>query len=249
MLPIPTRLGGLFYLANVGLSLELYGDFTQPALPHLPLPLWDFIALLGRRLLVDERPSDPVWKLLAMLSGRKPGEAPGHGFTPPDTWRLPPAWLRAFREPAPCTWDTAEGRLRVSHPAGFLLLDVPREGDDVASQLQRETEALVRAAPLTLAPGSLPPALQDVAPLDRWTGWLTAYVRARLMRALGLGDTGPEELERTLLAHEARVHVTDGRVDVLFPLEGLPLSIRIAGLDRDLGWIPAAGRNLLFHFE
>jgi hypothetical protein len=249
LLPIPTGLGGLFYLANVGLFLELYGDFTQPAFPHLPLPLWDFITLLGRRLLVDERPTDPVWKLLAMLSGRKPGEAPGHGFTPPDAWRLPPSWLRAFREPATCTWDVLEGRLRVNHPAGFLLLDVPREGDDPEHQVQRETEPLLRAAPLTLVRGPLPAEPQGTTPLDRWVGWLATYVRARLARALGLSGDATEELERTLLAHEARVHVTDGHVDVLFPLAELPLSIRIAGLDRDLGWIPAAGRNLQFHFE
>ena len=58
-----------------------------------------------------------------------------------------------------------------------------------------------------------------------------------------------EELERTLLLHEARLHVTESHVDVVFALAQLPLAVRIAGLDRDLGLIPAAGRHLFFHFE
>ncbi len=45
-----TRFGGLFYLVNVALYLELYGDFTAPAQPGLPLTIWDFLALLGHRL-------------------------------------------------------------------------------------------------------------------------------------------------------------------------------------------------------
>jgi hypothetical protein len=28
----------------------------------------------------------------------------------------------------------------------------------------------------------------------------------------------------------------------------LPLQIRFAGLDRDPGWVPAAGRFITFHF-
>lgn len=246
LLPIPTQLGGLFFLASVGLSLELYGDFTRPLANNLPLALWDFIALLGRRLLVDERRSDPVWKLLAMLSGRKPGEAPGHCFTPSGAWRLPPAWLRAFPEEEPWTWDTLGGRLRVRHPAWFPVIDVPLDGNDAEAQLRRETEAY---GPVSLVPEALPLDVHVTTPLERWLGWLTPYVRARLVRSLGPETNEPAELERTLLALEARVHVTAGNVDVLFPLAQLPLPVRMAGLDRDIGWVPAAGRGLLFHFE
>jgi hypothetical protein len=38
-------------------------------------------------------------------------------------------------------------------------------------------------------------------------------------------------------------------VDVHLSLADLPLAIRVAGLDRDAGWIPAAGRDLRFHFS
>jgi hypothetical protein len=31
-------------------------------------------------------------------------------------------------------------------------------------------------------------------------------------------------------------------------LATLPIELRIAGLDRDPGWIPSAGRSISFHF-
>jgi hypothetical protein len=39
------------------------------------------------------------------------------------------------------------------------------------------------------------------------------------------------------------------RVDVRYALADHPFEIRRAGLDRDPGWIPAAGRRLHFHFD
>jgi hypothetical protein len=38
-------------------------------------------------------------------------------------------------------------------------------------------------------------------------------------------------------------------VHVHLSLSQLPLDLRIAGLDRDPGWIPAAGRSVAFHFS
>jgi hypothetical protein len=37
-------------------------------------------------------------------------------------------------------------------------------------------------------------------------------------------------------------------VTVAFPLAGHPLPLRIAGLDRDPGWLPAAGLAVRFAF-
>ncbi|KFA89417.1 hypothetical protein Q664_34925 [Archangium violaceum Cb vi76] len=249
--PIHTRLGGVFYLLNLGLALELYGDFTQPAFSGLRLPVWDFLSLLGRELLVEPAPEDPLWTLLARLAGRPPGTPPGDGFEPPTEWRTPASWLRPFREPEPRTWSApppgTPGRLRMKHPAGFLVLDVARTPEDPEAQLQRETGSLAGLAPSTRAPAPPNEEAAPATPLERWLGWLVPYVRARLARALGTEE--PEELSRTLLEHEARVHVTESHVDVVFPLASLPLPIRFSGLDRDIGWIPAAGRHVLFHFE
>jgi len=51
-----------------------------------------------------------------------------------------------------------------------------------------------------------------------------------------------------LCRHDARVVWSLSSVDVHLSLTALPLAIRIAGLDRDPGWIPAAGRAIAFHF-
>jgi hypothetical protein len=45
------------------------------------------------------------------------------------------------------------------------------------------------------------------------------------------------------------VHISPSHVDVVLSLAELPVEIRLAGLDRDPGWIPAAGRYLAFHFR
>ena len=72
-------------------------------------------------------------------------------------------------------------------------------------------------------------------------------LRARLVLALGMRDA--RRLAGALLRLPARVQASPDRIDVHFELQQLPLSVRLAGLDRDPGWIPAAGRDLRFHFE
>ena len=44
-------------------------------------------------------------------------------------------------------------------------------------------------------------------------------------------------------------HVSAEHVDIYFSLGALPFEIRLAGLDRDPGWIPAAGKTVTFHYE
>ena len=48
---IETTLGGLFYLINLSLFLNLYGDFTTPLQPGISLNIWDFVTLIGQQLL------------------------------------------------------------------------------------------------------------------------------------------------------------------------------------------------------
>jgi len=80
----------------------------------------------------------------------------------------------------------------------------------------------------------------------RWISGLARYLEARLARALGIEDM------TAALAMVVRLRGTiavDGdRVDVRFALNDHPLALRLAGLDRDPGWIPAAGRSIGFHF-
>jgi hypothetical protein len=159
---VETRLGGVFYLINLALYEKLYGDDE-----NLSLSLWDFLELTGRRLL-NQPSEDPLWLLLAQLSGRPEGAPPGEGFNPPGG-------------------------------------------------------------------------------LEAWLDELVPRLDARLRLALGLAPQ--DDLPGLLLRRRAQVHVTETHVDVVSLLETLPVAIRLAGLDRDPGWVAAAGRFIAFHFE
>jgi hypothetical protein len=89
---ISTAWGGSLYLINIAIALEFYGDFTAPARRDLALPLWDFLALLGDRMIGEEFAEDPLSSLLARLSGRGDDEPPGAQFEPP-TDEPPAIWL------------------------------------------------------------------------------------------------------------------------------------------------------------
>ena len=243
---IETRLGGVFYLLNVALFLNLYGDFTMPARPGIALSPWDFLALLGKQLAGGGRRTDPLWNLLATLAGRETAAAPGADFAPPAAWRVPVAWLLPFAPGRIWHWVAQEGRLRVSHPAHFTILDVPLAGGDPRRQVRRETAAYAAATTVRLRHGAGPP--RPVAPAgERWLAHLSGYVRARLRRALG--PARPAGPGRLLCRHTARVVVTSTHLDVILRLAELPIAIRLAGLDRNPGWVPAAGRYITFHFE
>ncbi len=239
---IDTEFGGVFYLINLGIFLELYSDFTAPAGRNLTLSIFDFIALLGERLSQRQIKDDPLWELLAQLTGRTKLDAPGTGFEPPDGWRLPAPWLEAFPDQDRLEWMTKGGRLRVQHPAGFLLLDIPL-ADSPVKQLKREMMVYNATAEWQLEHEPFRFSRSDNS-LEQWLDWLMPYVLARLRRALGSAD--PALL---VCAQPASILSTDVHLEVFFALSAHPLEIRLAGLDRDPGWVPAAGRYVRFHFQ
>jgi hypothetical protein len=244
---IDTELGGFFYLINLGLFLDLYGDFSTPSRPGIALSIWDFVALLGRQLVGEKLQQDPLWLLLAQLAGRSGQEQPGIGFDPPQAWRLPEEWLEPFPESGPWQWAVAHGRLRVRHPEQFWVLDVPSQAGSPRQQLQHEVQTYRAQTAFRLQRVVLPGVVDGIAPLARWLGWLMSYVRARLQRALGVADV--DDLSHVLCEHQGRVYITPTHLDIFLALDALPISIRLAGLDRDPGWVPAAGRFIAFHFE
>lgn len=136
-----------------------------------------------------------------------------------------------------------EERLCVFHPAGFPVLDVPLIGTDTMQQLM---QAMQQYGDVQLMQCSRE-ALVDASPLSRWLDWLMPYIRARLLRALRLKDG--DKLAHTLCEHAAHIIVTATHMDIFLSLDELPIEIRLAGLDRDPSWLPAAGRFITFHFE
>ena len=162
---VPTRFGGIFYLLNAALALELYGDFTAPRAKNLELSPWDWLALVGRAWFGAELVGDPVWEVLAELAGRAPEDEPEQDFHPPSEH-----WLQ--------------------------------------EHIQRLHRRLV----------------------------------------LALGAEEGVDVPAVVCRYNAGIEITASAVHVHLALSDLPLSVRIAGLDRDPGWIPAAGRAVAFHF-
>jgi len=244
---IETGFGGLFFLINLAIFLELYGDFTAPLAPGLPLAAWDFVAMLGERLLGGEVRCDAVWPLLAQLAGRDAGAEPGEGFEPEDEWRIPCDWLKPLSRGGAWRWTTALGRLHVAHPAGFPVLDLTRDEQAPEQQLACEMRVYADQHPVRLVRAGRGMVVRGRTPLARWLARLSAYVRVRL--CLAFGRRRAREAVRLLCALPARVVATATHVDVFISLNDLPIEVRLAGLDRDPGWVPAAGRFIAFHFE
>lgn len=235
---VATSLGGLFHLVQVGQALGLYADFTSPAEPGIRCGVWDFVTLLGRGLDVGV-PRDPVWRLLADLEGRGPTSPPGLGFRPPRTWRVPLAWLPPVDAPGRWRWCEEAGTAALVHPTGFAVV--------AGRHLERDRECArygvrrcVAADPVHRRP---PPG---ATARERWVHHLAAYTRVRLAAALG---GPPGRAGRTLCRRRASVHVSASRIDVVSDLADLAIEVRLAGLDRDLGFVPAAARTIGFTFR
>lgn len=88
-------------------------------------------------------------------------------------------------------------------------------------------------------------SITEVHPGRRWLQHWRVAVEARLRSALGR----EADVIGLLCRHRAEVAVSESAVDVTLSLADLPLQVRYAGLDRDPGWIPAAGRSVMFHFD
>jgi len=244
-----TQFGGIFYLLNAALALKLYGDFTAPRTPGLALSPWDWLALVGRAWFGEEFVRDPVWTVLAELAGRAPKDAPDRDFAAPPEWRIDPDWLAPWVECGALRVGATRTRLRVLHAAGFVVFDAARDPATRPLSQARDLCAAydaLRGLKLarTRALGSCAPARAATA---RWLQWLLDYLRARLASALDVDRL--DDAPALLCRHPAEIARTAAGVHVHLALAGLPLAVRVAGLDRDPGWVPAAGRTIRFHFD
>jgi hypothetical protein len=73
-----------------------------------------------------------------------------------------------------------------------------------------------------------------------WISWIADRSREAFANEQSIDE---------LLRKQARVTQTATHIDVYFSLQAHPIEIRIAGLDRNPGWIPAAGRYVTFYFD
>ena len=93
-------------------------------------------------------------------------------------------------------------------------------------------------------------AAEDFAPkLNAAQRWLTHFFEVaerRLLQALNLETRN--DLNKVLFEKDATIAVSATYFEATFSLAELPLEVRFSGLDRNPGWIPAAGKYVEFHF-
>jgi hypothetical protein len=254
-----TELGGVLFLLNLLESLEME-EAVQAWTRSGALGSWALLELVARGLLrgreSDRR--DRLWGALAILDGRTPGSPPGAGVSGGDSVVLARAWTRELVEDAGVArrwaWARRQGRLRVwsevgvpvaevdadrAHPSGAsqaraLLADLGVPGPDLRRRAFHRAPLEVLDGPLTA------PVPAEIRP---WFAHTLPFLRQRLRAALG--GTPLEDVLRS----PGRLFLTSSHVDLVLPLEAAQLAARRAGLDRNPGWLPRAGRVVLFHFD
>jgi hypothetical protein len=215
-----TAFGGLVFLINAFLAMGLYPDFTRPLDPALPLPPLALADRLGLHWFGVRYRRDPLHRWIAQRGPQPP--LPRH-------WRAEAEWLAPF--PGGRAWHDGS---TLWHSAGFALAN--RSAAAAARRLART---------LGVRLGSRPPGRSAArAGHDPdWLDCLALFLAARLRRA------APDDaLTAATLAIPGRVVIDEARLDVHFALAALPIALRLAGLDRDPGWLPSEGRDLRFHF-
>ncbi|HQU81630.1 MAG TPA: hypothetical protein PKY59_00800 [Pyrinomonadaceae bacterium] len=236
-----TQFGGIFYLLNLGLFLDLYRDFTESAADEIDLNIWDFVALLAFDFLGNEFEKDKVWEFLNDLKGND--EAVENEFYPEKDWRISTDWLQTFQNQRRWFWCKNSNRLIVRHPSNFNVIDVEIDRK-IENQFEKELENYrqffdeIEKIEVFEYPKS--------TVFERWLKNLTDYIKARLLQVLNLKIVA--EINEVLFRKNARVNVSATHLEIYFNLADLPLSVRFSGLDRDPGWIPAVGKFVKFHF-
>lgn len=246
---------------------------AEPA-PPLAVPLGDTAVTLPAdgQPVAEARPAEGAGRAQADATGPMPStpSPPRRGAAPPADW-LAPAEVEA--EPPAWPWPEAQE----SHQGALLFLVNGLLDDGLYPDFTRPLDpglpvpmaallaALAQVWRLPPDPlqvllaaqsghwqpdrlrGDLPGA-PGVAP-GPWSDWLPAYARSlrrRLCRRLGM----PARQWRAALhrARPCRVWVSVAAWEVVFDLADHDVAWRLAGLDRDPGWLPSADLSLRFSF-
>lgn len=237
-----TRFGGIFYLLNLGLYLQLYSDFTESLETEIDLNIWDFIALLGLEFLGEEIKTDAVWDFLKTMAERENDDEFGQEFNQFQDWRMPLEWLETFPKNQKWFLGKKGKRLVIRHSEGFNVVDVSL-GGDAEAQLKDELEVYQKHFSEIVKAEK-----KDFSQIKskKWLKNLAEYLQKRLFQALNRQTLN--DLNAILFKRKAMITTSATHLDITFGLADLPIEVRLAGIDRDPGWIPAAGKFVYFHF-
>jgi hypothetical protein len=223
---------------------------------------WAVLEAVLRAMLADDLDAyadDPLWEALSRLDGRDDGTVAGAELSALTAFVAPPDAVEQAGGPGgEIYWFADRGRLRVWSPR-LLLADVPVESASTDAGVAERAHALGSIFQKTmpdaraLTPAEGPDPWHDVRPLPgvspalrQWTCRAMPLIRYRLREALGRENDDPLG---DLLTGEATLHLTPMHVDVTLPLDAVSLEVRLAGLDRDPGWLPDFGRVVHLHFS
>ena len=205
-----------------GGMLFLFNAFT--ALGLYP----DFTRPLGPRL--DPSPCWLLGEIGKHWFGRRFGRDPLAGWLArraipgklPGKWRLNPDWEPAFHRPLRFAWA---GQACAWDRRGFLAAIAPLQ----------PREHHFPAPPLKLVRKLRRLRVEP----EPWLAGFLSYLGWRLAEA---------EVRRADLCLPAKLHWQDDSACLHLPLADLPIAVRLAGLDRDPGWLPAENCNFRFEF-
>lgn len=80
-----------------------------------------------------------------------------------------------------------------------------------------------------------------------WLDRICHEIEARVAASLGVSEHC--DLRALVLNHHAKIETISARLDAYFSIASHPIELRVSGLDRDPGWVPAGGRSIYFHYD
>jgi hypothetical protein len=235
---IHSEYGGLLFLLNALLALGVYGDFSEPRRSVPGLSPSGMLRHLGRAWFGAPFVADPLHGLLTRLAGG-PSADRALDFEA-QRWSVPRTWLLPWPHAGPALVAGGKRRPMLWHRAGFPLAEL--DGCDPGAAIRAARRLGLRGRPRSARFPRLP-----APPRARWLACLRLYLEARLVQALGL-DNGMEAVTE-LCRRPADICVDGDRVQAQFVLNEHSIAIRLAGLDRDPGWIPSARYDFRYMFE
>ncbi len=268
---ITTRYGGLFYLLNIMLELDLGEILWKACLPEGAVLAHAMAALLGSDAVKDPAPwllggVPPETLMPSVLSEQQ--EEIGLALLASLTAALPRRGLAALPETSLTLADHPTGRLLVAtardspfvlfaQPAPTLqaaeagirafLAIWPRSSPPVwASPILAELDASARLRPRTSSEVAIGPFLPaaDVL-LAQVIGSPCAVFTART----GEDEQGVADFLRRFLKRPARVTSTPETLIVMLPISSIDMALRRVALDRNPGWISWLQQEVRIDFE
>lgn len=274
---IAVQVGGLFYLLNCALALNMGEILWKACLPEQQVFSHALAALLGEGVINDAA--------IALFAGCSPDtkeiqisdaqlvEVTAE-FLAALTAALPRRGLGAFPETIVGLGLHPKEHLLVARPVGspFVLFARPAPTPEAAcAALEAFLSAWPRSAPAPSASpviaeldraGRIRPLYGDLKPMApllpqadsaKATALLaqTIGVMCHLLEARAGGAksaTSTEFIER-FLRIPAMVRATSEHLTVAIPAEKVDIQLRRAGLDRDPGWVPWLQKRVRFAFE